>query len=183
ARGQLVGLHDQRKALTLERLLDVANIVEIRQRVAGAVPAGVERQGVLLKHPLEQPDGTGLILNDQPVTGGVTEDGAEAELLVKRAGTGQILDSKADGEISQSHVHDLCGKSGSSSATPVVGRFELFPGGAWHALRKSPPPYGGGLYLRACHTLTGHVRSWYMPNRGGLAKSCESPSERDQPRH
>src|SRR5262245_13191376 len=64
ARGRLVGLHDQWKALTLERPLDVPNIVEIRQRVAGAVPAGVERQGVLLEHPLEKPDRTGLVLED-----------------------------------------------------------------------------------------------------------------------
>src|SRR5262249_28445135 len=84
ARGRLVGLDDQGKALTLERLLDVPNGVEIRQRVAGAVPAGVERQGVLLEHPLEKPDGTCLILKDQPVARGVTADGAEAELLVYR---------------------------------------------------------------------------------------------------
>src|SRR6516164_6372463 len=121
ARRRLVGLHNQGKALTFERLLDVANIVEVRQRVAGAVPAGVERQGVLLEHPLEQPDGTGLILQDQPVTGGVAEDGAEAELLVERAGTWQVLDSKADGEVSQSHVHSPYGKGRSSSESPLAG--------------------------------------------------------------
>src|SRR5262245_32376629 len=134
ARGRRVRLHDQTQALTLERLLDVPNIVEIRQRVAGAVPAGVERQRVLLKHPLEQPDGTGLILKDQPVTGGVAEDGAEAELLVKRATPGQVLDSKADGEVSQSHAHFPCGKSGWSSRGSMV---PAKPGRACQILRTS----------------------------------------------
>src|SRR5262249_47355617 len=100
ARRRLVGLRDQGNALSLERLLDVANIVEIAQRVTATVPAGVERQGVLLEDPLKQPDGAGLILKDQPVPGGVAEDSAEAELLVKHAGTGQVLDRKANGKVS-----------------------------------------------------------------------------------
>ena len=54
-----------------------------------------------------------------PLGRGVAADGAEAELLVKRAGSLKVLDGEADGEVSQAHVHFLCRASGSSSESPV----------------------------------------------------------------
>src|SRR4029077_6994990 len=67
-------------------------------------PAGIERQAVLFEHPLEEPDGAGLILKDQPVVRDVAADGAKAELLVKRAGPVNVLDGEADGEVAQTHT-------------------------------------------------------------------------------
>lgn len=64
ARGRLVGLRGRLQAVTPERLLDVPDVVEVRQRVAGPVAAGVERQAVPVEQPLEEPDGTGLVLED-----------------------------------------------------------------------------------------------------------------------
>src|SRR5579884_563028 len=84
ARGRFIGLGEQVKALALEGLLDVPHVVKVRQGVAATVPAGVERQGVFLEHPLEQSDRCGLVLKDQPILGGITHHGAEAELLVER---------------------------------------------------------------------------------------------------
>jgi len=55
------------QAAGFEGFLQVTDIVKVRQRDFGAVPAGVEGQHVPLEHALEEADLGGLILEDDPV--------------------------------------------------------------------------------------------------------------------
>jgi len=92
------------EATALDRLLKVTHVVEVRKRGLVAVPAGVERQHVLLEHALEEANlGGVVVLEDDPVLRRVARHHLEAELFVEHAGSGQILDGKADREVSELH--------------------------------------------------------------------------------
>src|SRR5262249_10363140 len=100
----LVGTRRQRDASTLERLLNVAHVVEVGQRASGPVPARVERQHVLVEHSLEEPDGGGLVLQDQPVLRRITADRLETEFFVERPRRTKVLDAQTHGEVSKPHL-------------------------------------------------------------------------------
>jgi hypothetical protein len=55
-RRRFIGLRLELEAAALQRLLDLADVVEARQRLGGAVPTRNEGQGILLERPLEQTD-------------------------------------------------------------------------------------------------------------------------------
>ncbi len=97
---RLIGFGRERKPLAHQRSLNVAHVFEVGERIIGAIPAGVEGQHVLLKHPLEEADGGGLVLEDQPFLSLVAARHLEPELLVKRAGGSNVLDGQADGKFS-----------------------------------------------------------------------------------
>jgi hypothetical protein len=63
--------------------LDIPNVIVFRQGLALIVPARIERQGVLFDHPLEQPDRTGLVLEDQPILGGIAANSAKPKLRTR----------------------------------------------------------------------------------------------------
>ncbi len=80
--GRFVGFDRQREASTCQRSLDIAHIIVLGQRCASAIPAGIERQGVFVKHSLEKPDRAGFVLKDREVEA-VAADDMKAELLVE----------------------------------------------------------------------------------------------------
>src|SRR4051812_34561678 len=69
----LVGPGRQLQAAAFELLLDVADVIKVAQGFHAAIPAGVERQDVLVEHSLEQADRSSLILKDEKVLGGVAK--------------------------------------------------------------------------------------------------------------
>ncbi|MBA2557276.1 MAG: hypothetical protein H0V12_08045 [Chloroflexi bacterium] len=79
--------------------LDLTHIGEIRQRVPGCVPAGIERQRVPLEHTPEETDRCSAVLKDEPVLRLVAPDDREAKLFVERARSGEVPDGEAHGEI------------------------------------------------------------------------------------
>src|SRR5262245_51534896 len=93
---RLVGLGRQRESLALESLLNDADVVEGRHRGGVSVPAWIERQDVPVEHALEQTDGAGLVLENQPVLRLVAAEHPKAELFVKGARRGDVLDREAD---------------------------------------------------------------------------------------
>lgn len=100
--GGLVGFGRQSQTSARERFLDVADVIEIRQRGAGSIPAGVERQAVLVEHALEQSDGAGFVLHDG-IMFAIAGDDSKAEFLIEGQRDGQILDGEADGKIAETH--------------------------------------------------------------------------------
>src|SRR5262245_57088942 len=93
--------------MACERSLDVTHVVEVGQRCARAIPAGVEGEDGLLKHTLEQTDGAGLVLKYRPVKA-IAADDTKAELLVELTRRGQILNGEANGEVSETHGCASC---------------------------------------------------------------------------
>jgi hypothetical protein len=81
-RRRLVGPTRQFNTSARERSLDVTHVVEVGQCCARAIPSGVERQDVFVKHALEQPDCTRLVLEDRKVAAIAAYD-TKAELLVE----------------------------------------------------------------------------------------------------
>src|SRR2546425_7798989 len=81
---RLIGFGRQREATILELLLDVPDVVKVRQRLARTVPAWIEGHDVLVEHPLEKANRGRFVLEDQPVFGLVAAKHPEAELLVER---------------------------------------------------------------------------------------------------
>ena len=85
AGGGLVGGGGEGEPARLEGPLELAHVVEVGEGLAVAIPAGIEGQEVPVEHPLEETEGAGLVLQDEPVLGRFTADDLEAELLVERA--------------------------------------------------------------------------------------------------
>ncbi|MET3203747.1 hypothetical protein ABIB17_001519 [Arthrobacter sp. UYEF6] len=79
------GFGHELRALGLEFPLEVAHISEGIQHFSVLAPARVERQHVLLKHPLEEANYGLAVLEDQPVLGDVATETGEAQFLVKRS--------------------------------------------------------------------------------------------------
>src|SRR5262249_23201712 len=91
------------EATALEGFLKVTHVVKVRKGGLVAVPARVERQHVLGEHALEEANLGGVVLEDDPVLGWVAGDHLETELFVERARSEQVLDGKADREVSEPH--------------------------------------------------------------------------------
>src|SRR2546422_4876208 len=100
----LVRLLLQRHPLCLQLALQIADIGERGELLSVAVPAGVEGENVLLKHPLKKPDGVIAVLQDQPVLRGVPGEDLETELFVEPARSLDILDSQADRKRAKFHA-------------------------------------------------------------------------------
>jgi hypothetical protein len=81
----LVRLLHQPHALRLQPTLQPAYIGEGGGLLRVAVPPRVERQDVLLEHPLEQPDEVVAVLQNQPVAGLAAAEDGEPALLAGRA--------------------------------------------------------------------------------------------------
>jgi AraC family transcriptional regulator len=103
-RGRLVGLHEQRDVLILERFLYIPDVVKLGECVSRFVPAGIEREHVLLKHPLKQADLGFCVFQYHPVLGKIAADLAETELLIKRQRGVNVFDGQADTKIAETHV-------------------------------------------------------------------------------
>jgi len=63
-RRALISLCHQRNALRFEIALQIAHISKVFEPARVAVPAGIERQRVLVEHPLKQADGVIAIFID-----------------------------------------------------------------------------------------------------------------------
>ena len=74
-----------------------AHIGELRQRVRVAVPTRIEGQEIALERALEQTDDGAAVLEDQPVLRLIAAPDGEAQLLVKHARYGDVLDGETDG--------------------------------------------------------------------------------------
>ena len=83
AAGRFVRSLLQLHSLSLELALQFTDIRKLGQPLGIAVPAGVEREDVLLEHPLKKTDRVIAVLHDQPVLRGISCDGLEAQLLIE----------------------------------------------------------------------------------------------------
>src|SRR5262249_12243849 len=83
ASGCFVGFRGELNSLALQLALQLANVGELVQLVAVLIPTGIEAQGVLLEHPLEESDLVVTVLENEPVLGGIPAHGLEAERLVE----------------------------------------------------------------------------------------------------
>src|SRR5580692_8217344 len=79
----LVRLIYQLHPLCLQLALQFADVGERGELLSVAVPAGVEGENVLLKHPLTTPNDVLAVLQDQPVLRGIPGEGLETELFVE----------------------------------------------------------------------------------------------------
>ena len=94
--GMLIGFARELHAFRLELSLKLAHICESVELLRVTVPAGIESENILFKHPLKQ-TGDGIpILQDQPVLRGISAESLETELLVERLRNLEILHSQAD---------------------------------------------------------------------------------------
>lgn len=62
----LVRFGEERHALIPELALQVADVGEGGEVLGAGVPARIEREHVLLEHPLERPDDCVTVLENQP---------------------------------------------------------------------------------------------------------------------
>ena len=92
AGGGFVGRFAGRDAAGFELFLEVAHVFVVGQGGGVSVPAWVVGEHVLREHALEEADGAGLVLEDEPVFGLVAADDVEAELFVEGAGDGDVFD-------------------------------------------------------------------------------------------
>src|SRR5262245_40664169 len=100
----LVRLGHELDALRLEPALQLAHVRECGQLLRLLVPAGIEREHVLLEHALEQPDDVVAVLEDQPVLRRVPAERLEAEHLVELLRRRDVLHREADRERPELHV-------------------------------------------------------------------------------
>src|SRR6185295_4785924 len=89
--------------LGLQLALQVPNVRERVELLRVAVPAGIEREDVLLEHPLKEPDHMIAVLQNQPVLRSVPGESLETELLVERPRSREILDRQANRKIAELH--------------------------------------------------------------------------------
>ena len=91
---------------------------ERRERLRVLVPAGVEREDVLLEHALKEPDHVIAVLQNQPVLRGIPGEGLESELLVEAPRSLNVLDRQADRKRAEIHAFLLS----TPRRLPAIGR-------------------------------------------------------------
>ena len=102
------GFLRQRHAIVAQRRRQGADVSSAGYLLRVAVPPRVEGQCVALEHALEQADGRGLVLQDQPALILIAANSLIAELFVKCATRPKIPDSQRDREISKFHLFTPC---------------------------------------------------------------------------
>ncbi len=88
----------------LRLFLNLPDIGEAVERLSRGVPAGIERQRVLIKHALKEADHAARAFHDQPALVGIACKDFKTEFFVKCARKRKVLDREADREISEIHI-------------------------------------------------------------------------------
>jgi hypothetical protein len=88
---------------SLASVIPLSYICKSRGFLPLLVPAGIERQHVLVEHPVKQPDNVIAVFQYQPVLLGVTANLLETELRIKLTRCLEIIHGEAYRKSSQVH--------------------------------------------------------------------------------
>lgn len=101
--GRFICLGGEGQSCGLELPLQLADICKWLDILRVLIPARVEGQDILLKHPLKETDDVIAVFQDKPVLRDVAAERLETELLVKFFRSPDILDCETDRECAELH--------------------------------------------------------------------------------
>lgn len=105
--GRFISFAHEFDPLRFQFPLQLADIGKRVEFLRVLVPAGVEREDVLVEHALEQADDMRAVLENQPVLSCIAMKRFEAKFLIETPGGFKILNRQTDGKSAEVHIDFL----------------------------------------------------------------------------